>query len=200
MIKSLFIFFVVPFFLLLASCDYNVKTLNKLSLGQSTDTVINHLKESGIQSVIPVVSNSSRFKLNDITQLSSAEFDKNICLSDSKGLSVRIYFTDNQNLEKFYVSPKYSHLRNSIAVGESKQLVLNWIDQLLASKFDVFASACLADAEWIDLSEANSGDLEYLSKYNSWQYHESDSYSYVILEFSKNQLSGIKYHWRPFEG
>lgn len=69
----------------------------------------------------------------------------------------------------------------------------------MAKYTEAVAFNCIADVDWVAISEASPAAYSLLEPFNSWSYHESNAYSRANLRFADGRLVRIDYHWRPFE-
>lgn len=187
--------------ILVVACDRVIEEggLGNIRIGQSKGEVLSQLVNDGVEAVTPEPDESIIIKLQSIDTISRLEKVSCIRLSDSQGVRLDLIFDQDNLLTKIDKSIPARSEYFGIEVNQTKNEVIAQLKKALLQKSNIVLSNCTPNMRWITLKGLSEADIAYLDGYNTWLYHQPDSYTHVVLKFLDGSLVKIKYVWSPIE-
>ncbi len=170
-----------------------------VKIGQSKREALKDLGLHGITEIIPYYNIRVRIDFHNINNIHELDDERGICLEDSNGLSLQLKFNDSNSLIDMNSSVKMEAIKHGIKVGQSKPEVLHSLSKLVKGNRSIKIRDCVLNLFWVNPQEITEKDILYMSEYDMWRHHATDSFSYTDLYFSDGSLNKIVYHYRPNE-
>jgi hypothetical protein len=187
---------------LLVACDQDEVIesgeFHGMRIGQPQNEVLTVLRQNGVSHVLPEVDQLITVKPDAIEEFERLTSSAGLQFSDGKHVWMQLQF-DGDTLTNIDAGARTNPSEFGIQVGQPKAWVLERLRDALANNRYAVVSNYLPDSRWVHLPTLSEEDVSYLQRYNTWSYHEPNSYSDVVLRFSKGTLERIEYHRRQYE-
>jgi hypothetical protein len=190
---------------LLYACDYEIEegSYAGLEIGSSKAQTLDALIDKGVPDILPIVDEALSARAGDEAALTRVIAQQGVCVNAHRHPTFRFGFDVDGSLayrsEYADTVPALESPLASVQIGASREAVAQAIRAMMSKYAEAVAFNCIADVDWVAISEASPDAYSRLEPFNSWSYHEPDAYSRADLRFADGRLVRIDYHWRPFE-